>query len=208
VDSVFESDVAARLHDLKVYREAKRREANELWTPPARPLSLYEQLADNPPEVDWIMPELWPGGILQVNAQKKSGKTTLMINGARSLVTREPFLARFAFNGATDCRVGYLNMELPRGQMNQWFVDLDMPEEAQKRIVPYHGRESGALDFSSDAVVEWLIAWLRDEGIQIAFLDPLSAFYNQTRWGSGDPNDPYLRWWAVLEHIVLGALES
>jgi hypothetical protein len=201
----FEDDVAARLHDLRVQREAKRQDAAELWVPPEYPPSLYEQLEEAPDEsVDWIFDELWHGNV-QINAQKKSGKTTLMLNALRSLVTGEPFLGRFAVNVQSDCRVGFLNMELTRTQFNGWLREMDLPAEAQKRIVPYHARAYGALDMSNDRAVEWLIGWLRDEGIHIPFFDPLSSFFNATRWGSGDPNDSYLRWWGVYEHVVLEA---
>lgn len=203
-DDGFEADVDARLHDLRVQREAKRRDTAELWTPPPYPLSLYEQLEEAEPDDDYIFNGLWSGN-LQLNAQKKAGKTTLMLNAVRSLVTREPFLGRFEAVVEPDCRVGFLNMELKQHQFNKWFRAMDLPEEAQKRIVPYHGRVHGALDFSNDRVVEWIIRWCRDEGIKIAFFDPLNAIYNATRWGGNDPNDAYLRWWAVFEHIVLQA---
>lgn len=201
----FEQDVADRLHDLRVQREAKSRDAAELWVPPPHPASLYEQLEEEPEEgVDWIFDELWHGNV-QINAQKKSGKTTLMLNALRSLVLNEPFLGRFAVNVASDCRVGFLNMELTKTQFNGWLREMDLPAEAQKRIVPYHARAYGALDMSNDRAVDWLIRWHRDEGIHISFFDPLSSFFNATRWGSGDPNDAYLRWWGVFERVVLDA---
>jgi hypothetical protein len=126
-----------------------------------------------------------------------------MMNGARSLVTRTPFLDKFAVNAESDCRVAFLNMELSKGQFNQWISDMGLPAEAKKRIVPYHGRQHGALDFSNPAILDWLAGWLREENISIAFLDPLVAFYDASRWGSGDPNAAFLRWWAVFEQLVL-----
>lgn len=197
-----ERQIADHVRWLEVRAEAKRRFAAQLWLPPPYPKSLYDQLAEGAPEADYIMDDLW-SGVLQVNAHKKSGKTTLMINAARSLVTGEPFLGRFGVNVESDCRVAYLNMELPRGQFNNWLLEMDLPDAAQKRIIPYHGRESGRLDFGNDQAVEWLVRWLRDEGISIALLDPLGSFYDQP--SGGDPNAAYLRWWAVLEDVVLRA---
>lgn len=194
--------ITKRVRDLEERDEAHRRYAAQLWVPPSYPKSLYEQLAEGAPAVDYIMDGLW-SGVLQVNAQKKSGKTTLMINSARSLVTGEPFLGRFVVNVEPDCRVAYLNMELPRAQFNNWMADMGVPDDAQKRIVPYHGRESGRLDFGNDQAVEWLIGWLRNEGVSIALLDPLGSFYDQP--SGGDPNAAYLRWWAVLEDVILRA---
>lgn len=197
-----ERQIADQVRWYEVRDEAKRRYAAQSWLPPPYPKSLYDQLAEGAPEVDYIMAGLW-SGVLQVNAQKKSGKTTLMINAARSLVTGEPFLGRFAVNVERDCRVAYLNMELPPGQFNNWLLEMGLPDDAQKRIIPYHGRESGRLDFGNDQVVEWLVRWLRDEGVSIALLDPLGSFYDQPN--GSDPNAAYLRWWAVLEGIILQA---
>jgi len=194
----FDGDVAARLHDLKVQREAKHQLDQELWAPPEWPTSAYEQLAEEPPEVDWILCDLWAGNG-QINAQRKAGKTTLMLNAARSLVTREPFLRRFDVNVGPDCRVLYFNMELTKGQFNKWLKDMEVPDEALKRLVVYHSREHGRLDFNSDAVVEWLATAMRYNGIEIALLDPLGSFYDQP---NGDPNAAYLRWWGRLEDVV------
>lgn len=184
--------------------EARTLRESRLWTPPPRPLSLYEQLEEEIPEPDYIFDGLWSGN-LQLNAQKKAGKTTLMMNAAASVVTKTPFLGHFTVNVESDCRVAFLNMELPQSQFNLWFQQMQLPAEARKRIIPYHARRYGSLDFSSSAAVDWLANWLRDEGISILFLDPLSSLYDATRWGSGDPNASFLRWWAVFETLVLQA---
>ena len=133
----------------------------------------------------------------QVNAQKKSGKTTLLMNAAASLVTGEPFLGRFEVAVESDCRVGYLNMELTKGQFNRWLADMALPDDGLKRLVPYHGREHGRLDLTNDAAAEWVVRWLQDAGISVLIMDPLGSFYDQP--SGGDPNAAYLRWWARLE---------
>lgn len=182
--------------------DARRLEVAQAWTPPEYPSSAYEQLAEEPAEVDWLFEGLW-AGVAQVNAQKKSGKTTLLLNAAASLVTGDPFLGRFDVNVEPDCRVGYLNMELTKGQFNRWLDDMDLPDDALKRLHIYHGREYGRLDFTNDAAADWVIHWLRDTGISVLLMDPLGSFYDQP--SGGDPNAAYLRWWARLEHLVLQA---
>lgn len=182
--------------------DAMRLEAAQAWTAPPCPASAYDQLAEEPPEVDWVFRDLW-AGIAQVNAQKKSGKTTFLMNAAAALVTNEPFLGRFDVNVDSDCRVGYLNMELTKGQFNRWLADMALPDDALKRLHLYHGREHGRLDFTNDAATEWVIRWLREAGITVLLMDPLGSFYDQP--SGGDPNAAYLRWWARLEHIVLKA---
>lgn len=182
--------------------DARRLEAAHAWTAPPAPASAYDQLAEKPPEVDWVFRELW-SGIAQVNAQKKSGKTTLLMNAAAALVTNEPFLGRFDVDADSDCRVGYLNMELTKGQFNRWLADMALPDDALKRLHPYHGREHGRLDLTNDAAADWVIRWLRETGITVLLMDPLGSFYDQP--SGGDPNAAYLRWWARLEHVALQA---
>lgn len=182
--------------------DAMRLEAAQTWTAPPAPASAYDQLAEETPEVDWVFRDLW-AGIAQVNAQKKSGKTTLLMNAAAALVTNEPFLGRFDVNVDSDCRVGYLNMELTKGQFNRWLADMALPDDALKRLHLYHGREYGRLDFTNDAVADWVAHWLREASISVLLMDPLGSFYDQP--SGGDPNAAYLRWWARLEHVVLQA---
>ena len=93
--------------------DARRLEAAHSWTAPPAPASAYDQLGEKPPEVDWVFRDLW-SGIAQVNAQKKSGKTTLLLNAAAALVTNEPFLGRFDVDADSDCRVGYRTWSSPK----------------------------------------------------------------------------------------------
>ena len=201
----FEQDVAAKLHDLKVQREAKRLEATEFWTPPSFPTSAYDQLAEGDPEIDWVVEELISAGIALLNAQWKTGKTTLLMNLARDLLMREAFLGRFEVRMKDDERVGYLNMELPKRQFNSWLKQMELSDEALKRLSPYHAMEYGfsVLDFSNDQAVQWITQWLIDSGITVLFADPLAKLYNPARWGGiGDPNAAFTQWWKVLEDIT------
>ena len=167
-------------------------------------MSLRDQLAEGVPEVDWIVHHLIPAGIAQINAQYKCGKTTFLMNFVRSLVTCEPFLGGYEVKFNSDERVGYLNMELRRQQMLRWWGEMNLPDEAQERIEVYHAKTDGfeVLDFSNDLAVEWLIKWLRENGITVLVADPLAKLHNPARWGSGDPNAAYTQWWKVLEDIV------
>lgn len=191
------------LRGLVARDRARQMIATQSWTPPARPGSLADQLAVGVPETDWIVEGLVPAGIVQINAQYKAGKTTLLMNYVRSLATGEPFLGRFAVNVGSEDRVGYLNMELSRGQMLRWWADMALDDHAYKRIEPYHARDDGfaVLDFSNPLAVEWLVAWLRESEIRVLVADPLSKLYNPARWGN-DPNAAYTQWWKVLEDVV------
>ncbi|MGU3653625.1 AAA family ATPase [Mycolicibacterium sp. A43C] len=182
--------------------DARRLEAAAAWVPPPYPATAYDQLAEEPPEVDWIIRDLWVGNA-QVNAQKKSGKTTLLLNATASLLTRDPFLGRFEVNVESDCRVGFLNMELTKGQFNRWLADMELSDDALKRLMVYHARDHGRLDLANGPVAEWIVRWLRDTGVSVLLMDPLGALYDQP--SGGDPNAAYLRWWASFERVVLDA---
>ena len=201
----FDEDVEKRVHDLKVQDEAKRKLAHELWTPPPFPTSAYDQLAEGIPEIDWVAADLISAGIALLNAQWKTGKTTLLMNLARALLMGETFLGRFEAKLKEGECVGYLNMELPKRQFNSWLSQMAVSDEALKRLSPYHAMEHGfsVLDFSNDQAVQWVIQWLIDGGITVLFADPLAKLYNPARWGgSGDPNAAFTQWWKVLEDVV------
>ncbi|MFV9634850.1 AAA family ATPase [Mycobacterium neumannii] len=189
----------------RFYRAARadldREEAQALWVPPPIPKNAYDQLADGVRAIDFVVDGLWTG-VAQVNAQKKSGKTTLAMNAMQSLLTGEAFLGRFAVNTTTEDRVAYLNMELTQAMFLEWTVRMQIADEHLKRLDPYHAREHGAVNFRSDLAVEWLIKWLRSNGITLLVIDPLSSIYNPSEWGTSDPNAAYGRFFAVLEDVV------
>jgi hypothetical protein len=201
----FPKALETELISLAARQEAKRREAHRLWTPPPTPGSLFDELAEEIPPIDWVIKGLAPAGVAQVNAQAKGGKTTLLLNAMKSLATGERFLGKFDVVTGSDERIGYLNMELPKRQMREWVKDMDINDDAAKRISMYHALEHGfkVLDFRNDNAVAWLIKWLTDNGTTILFADPLAKLYNPARWGNGsDPNAAYTAWFAVLEDII------
>ena len=201
----FDDDVEKLLHDLKVQDEAMRRLAHELWTPPPFPTSAYDQLAEGIPEIDWVAEQLISAGIALLNAQWKTGKTTLLMSMARALLMSAAFLGHFEVKMKSDECAGYLNMELPKRLFNSWLSQMKLSDEALKRLSTYHAMEHGfsVLDFSNDQAVQWVIQWLVDSGVTVLFADPLAKLYNPARWGGGgDPNAAFTQWWKVLEDIV------
>ncbi|MGV0795927.1 AAA family ATPase [Mycolicibacterium elephantis] len=184
---------------------AEKAESQRLWTPPPMPASLFDELAEDISPIDWVIKDLAPAGVAQVNAQAKGGKTTLLLNAMKSLATGEKFLGRFDVVTDSDERISYLNMELPKRQMRQWVREMNFSDDAAKRISMYHALDQGfrVLDFRNDNAVTWLIRWLTDNGTTILFADPLAKLYNPARWGNGsDPNAAYTAWFAVLEDII------
>jgi hypothetical protein len=204
-DERYTDFLEAELLLLAARTDAKNIEAQRLWTPPAFPTTLYDQLAEGTPDVDWVIKDLAPAGIVQINSQAKGGKTTLLLNCAKSLMTSQPFLGRFEVSMDAGERIGYLNMELPKRQILQWLSDMGLPDEAAKRLELYHAIDDGfgVLDFRNDMAVQWLIDWLTSSGVTVLFADPLAKLYNPASWGGGaDPNAAYTQWFKVLETIV------
>jgi len=92
----FARDVADELRHLKIRKAAQEalRAENEPPAPPFDAGTLGEILArpaDPPMRVDGLIP--WESSALLV-AQRKTGKTTMLLNLARSLLTGEDFLGR------------------------------------------------------------------------------------------------------------------
>jgi hypothetical protein len=197
-----EDDVADRLRDLTVQREARRRLDAELWTPPPVPTPLFDQMAQALPQTDMVIHGLAPAGILNMNAEAKCGKTSLIVSAVYAMAMDEPFLGKFDTNMETDERIGVLNMELPEEQMLEWFSYTDMSDAAEKRIEVYHAMTHGsaAVDWSNDRAVDWTVKWLQDSGITVLIGDPTAKLYYPNKWG-GDPNAAYTAWFQVVEEI-------
>jgi hypothetical protein len=69
----------------------------------------------------------WEGDTL-IPAQRKTGKTTFMLNLARSLVLGEPFLGRFEVK-PVDGVIAYMNYEMSGDMIAGWAKDLGIPPD-------------------------------------------------------------------------------
>lgn len=198
-------DVADALRTLRIRSAVSEYElAHSVTLPERSPGTAAEQLAEAVPEIDWIVDDLFPAGICQVNAQQKSGKTTLALNLARSLLTGDPFLRRFAVNFAPDEAIGYLNLELDKSMFLRWVAELGMETTELKRMHIYHAREPGfgRPDFKNSRQLSWFLDWLAEEHITFLVVDTLSKLYDPQQWGGGsDPNIAYNRFWQSMESL-------
>lgn len=204
-DTELSLDVADALRALRIRNAVGEHESARSVVLPVRwPGTAAEQLAEEVPEIDWIVNDLFPAGFCQVNAQQKSGKTTLALNLVRSLLTGNPFLSRFPVNFTPEEAIGYLNLELDKSMFLRWIADLGMGEPELKRLHVYHARESG---FSRPILrnpryVRWLLDWLDAHNITVLVVDTLSKLYDPLQWGGGsDPNIAYNRFWQSMESV-------
>ncbi len=185
----FERLVQKREQWIRADREARARlEAKQIKD---RPLALPEPgwtLADElrvePPALDYRVNELQVRGtnVLLV-AQKKLGKTTLMLNLARSLVDGTPFLDKFEV-GTVKGRVAIWNYELTRGQWDRWAHEMDI--QNRHLIVPFHARGKGTVPLWVPAYRDLIVDWMVANEVEYWILDPTMKAWEGLLDSEGD----------------------
>jgi hypothetical protein len=184
----------------KADRLANLQIATEGWTPPEARGSLAEQLDDPVPTIGHLVAGLIPEtGIAQFTAQYKAGKTTLMVNLVKALVSNTPFLRHFDVNFPKG-GVAIWNMEVAEATLNGWYKDIDIPEEELHRVHPLHLRGTG-MNIEDQVVADWTVNWLIENEIKVWIIDPLSKLYH----GEENSNTEYNTWWRALEDVTARA---
>lgn len=196
--------VSERVYQLRVEQIARERFRAEQAgsTPPfdAGTLSdILKRPSDPPHRVEQLIPS--EAGTLVV-AQRKTGKTTLQLNLARSLITGQDFLGRFGVR-RIDGRVGFLNYEVSAAQIARWAQDARIPEQ-RLYLVNLRGRRN-PLKHPEDQ--EALAALLRQEEIETLIVDPFGRAY--TGQSQNDPGEVGA-WLADLDRFAradVGAID-
>jgi AAA domain len=172
--AIFDFDVEREAHKIRV-REAAREIVEASKRPPAEPFdagTLAEILA-RPPEpaarVEGLIP--WEAGT-ELVAQRKTGKTTLLLNLARSLFTGEEFLGKFGVR-PIDGEIAFLNFEVSGAQLARWATDVGISPD-QFYIVNLRGRRN---PFSNTEDRQRLAATLKTRGTEAILCDPFSRAY-------------------------------
>jgi 5S rRNA maturation endonuclease (ribonuclease M5) len=183
-DDLFARLVADEARKIRV-REAARALVAEETRPPAEPFdagTLAEILArpDDPPaRIEGLLP--WDAAMLLV-AQRKTGKTTLVANMARSLLTGEPFLDRCHVR-PLDGDIAFLNYEVSGGQLARWARDVGVPED-RLYLVNLRGRRNPLSNPEDRAL---LAATLRARGVETVICDPFGrAFTGASQNDAGE----------------------
>jgi RecA-family ATPase len=134
--------------------------------------TLAEWLDDPPEEECHRIEDLTLcGGNTLIYGLYKSGKTTVGINLARSLVDAVPFLDTYEIE-PLDGVVCYLNYELRASQFHAWCAAQGI--EDTKRFLPVNLRGAGAY-LTDDDMLVYLIDVLRRAGAQVLIVDNLLA---------------------------------
>lgn len=197
---LFHRRVAEQMIELHVRDRAGHLFA-EAITPPAPPFdigTLGQILAreEEPPNrIEELMP--WEGSTLVV-AQRKTGKTTLVLNYIASLLTGEPFLGRFAVVPIeADARVALLNFEVSAALIADWAqrrgVDPDRLVIANlrgRRNPLKNGEDRGNL-----------AGMLREHKVESVIIDPLGRAFTGA---DSDRNGDMQQFLVTLDEWVRG----
>ncbi len=182
--AAFAFAVERQAYDLRV-REAARvkgaaEKAGEI--PPFDAGLLGELLArpaEPPHRVDGLIPS---DAAALIVAARKTGKTTIELNLARSQITGEDFLGRFAVRPITG-RVGFLNYEVSAGQIARWADEVGVPRD-RLYVVNLRGRRNPLGDPDDRAR---LAERLGEHEVESLMVDPFGRAY--TGQSQNDPGE-------------------
>lgn len=172
-----EEDIAREMRRLYI-----RHEANERWqrTLAARNLgeadidvATLDEVLSRPPGAPYRVAGMIPSDASTlVVAQRKSGKTVLLLNLAHSLITGEPFLGRFEVL-PVEGTVAFLNYEVSAQQLARWAAEIGVPQE---RLVL--GNLRGVPNpLASPTHRVRLANSLREHGVETLMVDPFASAF-------------------------------
>ncbi len=173
----FQQSVLDELQKLRI-RKAAREALNAEGEPVAPPFDfgtlaqILARPAEPPMRVDRLIP--WEASTLVV-AQRKTGKTTLMLNYAESLLTGEPFLGAFEVRPLTGT-VAILNFEVSAAQLARWAEEIGVDRDALL-LVNLRGRRNPLGNVKDRAELAKL---LRDAEVESLIVDPFGRAYTGT----------------------------
>ena len=172
-----DQEVAAEVRKLRVRDEARRRLAAEKEDA-TKPFDagLLEDILARPPEPPFRIEGLLPSeaGMLVV-AQRKTGKTTLMLNLARSLLTGQRFLSRFEVRPLSG-RIAILNFEVSGPQLARWADEVGVPQD-RLFLLNLRGCRN-PLSHPDDRIR--VAALLEEQRVECVIVDPFARAYGGT----------------------------
>jgi hypothetical protein len=140
---------------------------------PAPDCGTLAELLARPDTARYRVEGLLPaGGRMTATAQRKVGKTTLVGNLTRSLLTGEDFLGRYPVAPLTG-RVVVLNYEVTGAQFARWMADIGVPPD-RCYVINLRGRRNLLAD--ADGRAE-LVAQIRAQDGEVLIVDPFGRAY-------------------------------
>lgn len=171
----WQKQVSIEAHRLRIREAAAQKVAAErvVAAPPfdvGLLSELLERPQDPPHRVEGLIPS--EAGTLIV-AQRKTGKTTLMLNLARTLIEGGDFLGRFPTRPVLG-KVAVLNFEVSAPQIARWADEAQVPAD-RLLVVNLRGRRN-PLPHPEDR--EHLADLLREHEVESMIVDPFGRAYS------------------------------
>jgi hypothetical protein len=132
-----------------------------------------------------------------LTAQRKTGKTTMTGNLARSLVTGEPFLDRFDVR-PVDGQVVVLNFEVSGRQIARWYDEIGVPHRSCY-VVNLRGRRN---PFTDDAGISELADLIRLHDGEVLMVDPFGRAFTGSDQNNASEVGP---WLSTLDRLATQA---
>lgn len=171
-------------------------EAADGWAGLPDAVELYDALEEEPTpfRVEGLVPAEAFSALV---AQAKVGKTTLIGNFARSLLTGEDFLGRFGVR-PLDGNVAMMNYEMPGRTLAGWYADMGLPR-GRFHLLNLRGAPN---PLASDVGRGELADLLRRRDVETLILDPFGVAY--TGQSQNDPQE-VRAWQVALDRLVRSA---
>lgn len=169
----FEQEVLRRAHRIRVEREARAVvDAEDSTRSPLDCATLGEVLERPAPPRDRIEGLAPFEGSTLITAQRKTGKTTLVGNLARCLLSGEDFLGRHRVQPVTGA-VAILNYEVSAAQLARWLDEIGVDHQ---RLVQVNARgRSNPLNHRGDRAE--LAGLLRNKHVEAVIVDPFGRAF-------------------------------
>jgi hypothetical protein len=178
----------------EIVREEQERKRFE-WPPST--FDLAEEHQADLGDTTWTIDGWHPyGGNCNVGAEKKAGKTVLMLNLAKSAVDGEPFLGQWGMRELAGM-VAFFNFEMSRAQFRDWTLQLGIRHPERIWALTARGYR---LPINVDLVAERIVEELRRRSVELWIIDTkqraqLGVVTNE------NSNDEVTRWLDLLDQI-------
>lgn len=162
---------------------------------PESAISLSEFLSRKIPQNKWIVDGLLiKSGKVFFAAKAKAGKTTLCLSLLKSLVDGDVFLGKFDVE-APNGRIGYMNLELTDGQMQEWVTRQGILNQERVHFWNLRGKPN---PFRSAISRARLIEEIQALGVKTLIIDTFAKIFP----GQANDNSEVNRFLVMLDDVL------
>lgn len=170
----FEDEVLHEYGKLRAREEAKKRYREEKFPPVPIPDTLdLNQLAIE--DEIYRIDKLWPvGDKVLLAAEAKAGKTVLIHNVLRSLLTGEPLFGEFKVK-PVEGTVAILDAEMNSSMLQRWLLKQGIADKSKIKAYPLRGKASSFQILDKTVLLEWAER-LKAQEVEVLMIDPMGPF--------------------------------